>query len=251
MNKKNNLKNNRGMLTLIIRAVVIYLLVLFVFRLMGKRQLGQMQPFELVLTLVIADLATIPMTETSIPILHGVIPLITLVVVHFFLTFFSKKNAKVGNFINGKPIILINPNGVEYEALENLDLSIEDVFEAIRSAGYFNLEEIQYAIMETNGTVNVLPKSQFAPVTNKDLELEPESASLPLTLVSEGNILQENLTLAGFDEKDVMEIARRAKIEKIKDILVLTINQSGSVYIQENKKPYKILQAEFKGGQFS
>lgn len=129
------------MLTLIIRATLIYLLVLLVFRIMGKRQIGQMQPFELVLTLIIADLATIPMTEASIPILHGIVPLITLVVVHYFLTLFSKKSVKINSILNGKPILIINPNGIDYKALQELDITIDDLFEAIRESGYFNLEE--------------------------------------------------------------------------------------------------------------
>ena len=135
------------MLTLIIRAIIVYLLVLLVFRLMGKRQIGQMQPFELVLTLVIADLATIPMAESAIPTLNGVVPLITLVVVHFFLTFFSKKSPKVASLISGKPMIIIDPNGISYETIEKLNITVEDIFETIRGQGYFRLEEVQYAIM--------------------------------------------------------------------------------------------------------
>ena len=135
------------MLTIIVRAILIYILVLFVFRLMGKRQIGQMQPFELVLTLIIADLATIPMAESSVPVLHGVIPLLTLVVVHYFLTLISKNSVKFGNFISGKPVIVINPKGIDEKALHSLNITVDDLFEAIRGAGYFNLEEVQYAIM--------------------------------------------------------------------------------------------------------
>ena len=226
------------MLTIIVRAIVIYILVLFVFRLMGKRQIGQMQPFELVLTLIIADLATIPMAELSVPVLHGIVPLLTLVVVHYFLTLISRNSTKFSNFISGKPVIVINPKGIDEKALHNLNITIDDLFEAIRGAGYFNLEEIQYAIMETNGTVNVLPKSDFSPVVNKDLKLKLEENSIPVTLVSEGKILKNNVNLAGVDKNFIEKFMKKAGIEKISKILVLTLNKSGTVYIQEKNKEF-------------
>lgn len=227
------------MLTIIIRALVIYILVLFVFRLMGKRQIGQMQPFELVLTLIIADLATIPMAELSVPVLHGIVPLLTLVVAHYFLTLISKSSVKFGYFISGKPVIVINPDGIDEKALHSLNITIDDLFEAIRGAGYFNLEEVQYAIMETNGTVNVLPKADFSPVVNKDLKLKIEETSIPVTLVSEGTVMKDNLNLAGVDENFIKKFMQKAGIDKISKILVLTLNNTGTVYIQEKNKPFK------------
>ena len=227
------------MLTIIVRAIVIYILVLFVFRLMGKRQIGQMQPFELVLTLIIADLATIPMAELSVPVLHGIVPLLTLVVVHYFLTLISRNSTKFSNFISGKPVIVINPKGIDEKALRSLNITVDDLFEAIRGTGYFNLEEVQYAIMETNGTVNVLPKSDFSPVVNKDLKLKLEENSIPVTLVSEGKILKNNVNLAGVDKNFIEKFMKKAGIEKISKILVLTLNKSGTVYIQEKNKEFK------------
>lgn len=227
------------MLTIIVRAILIYILVLFVFRLMGKRQIGQMQPFELVLTLIIADLATIPMAESSVPVLHGVIPLLTLVVVHYFLTLISKNSVKFGNFISGKPVIVINPKGIDEKALHSLNITVDDLFEAIRGAGYFNLEEVQYAIMETNGTVNVLPKAEFSPVVNKDLKLKIEETSIPVTLVSEGKLMKNNINLAGVDLLFIEKFMKKAGIDKISKVLVLTLNKSGIVYIQEKNKEFK------------
>lgn len=232
------------MLTLIIRAIIVYLLVLLVFRIMGKRQLGQMQPFELVLTLVIADLATIPMAESSIPTLNGVVPLITLVVVHFLLTLFSKKSPKVANIISGKPVIIIDPNGINFDAIEKLNITVDDIFEAIRSQGYFKLEDVRYAIMETNGTVNVLPKASIAPATAKDLNLKPEETFLPVTIISEGNLLGENLPLVNITETFVEDILKKQNIESKKNVLALTIDKMGECYLQEKDKAYKTFQVE-------
>lgn len=212
------------------------------YRLMGKRQLGQMQPFELVLTLIIADLATIPMAEVSVPVLHGIVPLLTLVILHFVLTFLSKISNKFASFLSGKPVIVINPDGIDYKALKNLNISVDDVFEAIRGYGYFKIEQIQYAIMETNGKMSVLPKSQYAPVTVEDMQLETEKSAIPINIINEGKIVKDNLPIADINETDVKNILERAKIKKVKDVLILTVDKNGAVYIQKFNEKYQTMQ---------
>ena len=196
-----------------------------------------MQPFELVLTLIIADLATIPMAEMSVPLLHGVVPLFTLVFLHFILTIISKKSIKFNRLISGKPIIVINPDGIDYDALRQLNISVDDVFGAIRAKGYFSLEQIQFAVMETNGTINVMPKSDYSPVCNQDMNIQAEEQTLPITLVSEGSIMKENLLLANVDEKYVKQLLKKAKISSIKNCIVLSIADK-KVYAQEKNKKF-------------
>lgn len=223
------------MLTIIIRSIIIYLIVLLVFRLMGKRQLGQMQPFELVLTLIIADLATIPMAEVAVPVLHGIVPLLTLVVLHFVLTLISRNSQKFSKIISGKPVIIINPKGIDYNAMKKLNLSTDDLFAALRECGYFNISQIQYAIMETNGKVSVMPKAEFSPATNGDLNNNVQDGYLPIVLVSEGKIIKENIALAGFSEEKVMKLIKENSNKKevrLKDVLLLTVDQTGQEYIQ-------------------
>ena len=222
------------MLTIIIRSILIYLIVLLVFRLMGKRQLGQMQPFELVLTLIIADLATIPMAEVSVPVLHGVVPLLTLVVLHFLLTLISRSSQQFSKIISGKPVILVNPKGIDYQAMKKLNLSTDDIFAALRECGYFSLSQIQYAIMETNGKVSVMPKADYAPVTNGDLNTKVEDSFIPIVLICEGKLMKENIELAGINEDEIQKIISQnsSKSKKIKDVLLLTIDKTGQTYLQ-------------------
>lgn len=223
------------MLTIVLRSIIIYLIVLIIFRLMGKRQLGQMQPFELVLTLIIADLATIPMAEVGVPVLHGIIPLFTLVVLHFILTLISRCSVTFSKIISGKPVIVINPKGIDYKALKKLNLSTDDLFEALRGCGYFSLIQIQYAIMETNGKVSVMPKAEFAPVTNGDLKVESEESFLPIVLISEGKLMKDNVALSGLNEKEIICILQKNSQKhkaSIKDTLLLTIDKSGQGYLQ-------------------
>lgn len=232
------------MLTIVVRAVIIYLLVLFLYRIMGKRQLGEMQPFELVLTLIIADLATIPMAEVSVPVLHGIVPVLTLVVLHFILTFLSSVSNKFASFLSGKPVIVINPDGIDAKALKNLNISVDDVFEAIRGCGFFSVEQIQYAIMETNGKMSVLPKSDYAPVTVQDMKLQVEKSVLPINVINEGKLLKDNLKIAKIDELKVKEILEKAKVKKVKDVLIMTVDKQGGVYIQEYGQKYQTLETE-------
>lgn len=236
------------MLTLAIRSIIIYTVVITVFRLMGKRQIGQMQPFELVLTLIIADLATIPMGESAIPMLHGLVSLLTLVVAHYILTVLTKNSEFFNKVISGKPFIIINPNGVDYENLKKLNLSLDDVFESIRGCGYFSLEEVEYAIVETNGLVNVLAKKDFSPITIGDVSNQSDSLKLnpaqekkiPVTLISEGKLNNENMTLLGYNKKNIDNIFKIVGAKKIKEILILTIDANGKIYFQLKNSNYKI-----------
>lgn len=221
------------MLTIILRSIIIYLIVLFVFRIMGKRQLGQMQPFELVLTLIIADLATIPMAEISVPVLHGIVPLFTLVILHFLLTLLTRLSTTLSAVVSGKPVILINPRGIDYKAMKKLSISIDDIFEAMRGIGYFSLEQVEYAIMETNGKISILPKAELAPATNQSVGAQVEKAVIPINIISEGKILKENLALANIDEAFVEKFLKtNIGKAKIKDVLVMTLDDNGAVYLQ-------------------
>ena len=247
------------MFTLLIRAILVYLLVLVVFRLMGKRQLGQMQPFELVLTLIIADLATIPMAESAVPVLHGIVPLLTLVCVHFLLTLLTRKSDVLNRVISGKPVIVINPDGIDYEALQKLNISLDDLFEAIRGCNYFSMDEIQYAIVETNGTVNVLPKKDSSPLTNEDLcsasgIIENEKISfiasdtkttIPVTLISEGSVMKNNLKIAGVDEMFIDWVLNKTKTKKVKDILILSLDGNGKIFFQTKKGKAQVFQSDY------
>ena len=233
------------MLTIIIRSIIIYLIVLLVFRLMGKRQLGQMQPFELVLTLIIADLATIPMAEVSVPVLHGVVPLLTLVVLHFILTLISRSSHFFSKIISGKPVIIVNPKGIDYKAMKKLNLSTDDIFEALRGAGYFNISQVQYAIMETNGKVSVMPKAEYAPLTNGDLKTNADESFLPIVLVSEGKMIKENVELANISQGEIENIINKnSKGTSVKDVLLLTLDRTGEGYLQLKKGEGKTITAK-------
>lgn len=233
--------------TLIFRSIIIYILVLILLRLMGKRQLGEMQPFELVIMLIFADLATIPMAETALPLIHGIIPILTLAVLHYLLSFLSRKSLFLRKIINGKPQIVISPNGIEYSTLKQLDLNINDLIEGIRGCGYFNLEEILYAIIQTNGTITVLPRGAYAPLTANDIKLEKEKASLPIIVFAEGKFIHENMNIAKIDEGFLNTKIENAGFKKLTEILLITLNTQGKMYIQPKNGSFVTIETEYKG----
>ena len=235
--------------TLICRSLILYILILFLVRLMGKRQLGEMQPFELVITLIIADLATIPMAETALPLLQGIIPLLTLVCIHYLICMLSRKSLTFRKLFNGKPIILLDPNGINYENLKKVNMNFNDLMEGIHTAGYFNLEELLYVILQTNGSMTVVNRSAFSPVTANDLQIKKENASLPIILITKGKIMKENMRLAKIDEKFIKANLDKAGIKNIKDVIILTLDNNGKIYIQEKNNPFKSFDTNYNKGR--
>jgi len=237
------------MLTLLIRGVIIYVIIFLIFRLMGKRQLGQLQPFEFIVTLIIADLATIPMSEINVPLLHGVVPLVTIALIHFLIGLLSRKSIKLRHLFNGKPIIVVSPNGVEYEALRQLNMDFNDLTEALREINIFSFDEVQYAIIETNGKLTVLPNANNAPLNATDLKIEKDESALPIMLICDGRQIKENLQIAKIDEKFLIEQIKKAGAFKVKDVMIATIDNNGKMYVQARNKKFVTLNIKhFKGG---
>lgn len=217
---------------------------------MGKRQIGEMQPFELVITLVIADLATIPMAETALPLIQGVIPLFTLVCIHYLICLLSRKSVTFRRLFSGKPIILLDSDGINYENMRKVNMNFNDLLEGLHSAGYFNLEELLYVILQTNGTMTVVNRAPYAPLTAEDLQIKKEQATLPMIIVSKGKIMNENLKIANIDEQFLLKNIEKAGIKSLKDILILTFDNNGKIYVQPRKGKFQTIQTEYQGGNW-
>ena len=236
--------------TLICRSLILYGIILFLIRIMGKRQIGEMQPFELVITLIIADLATIPMAETQLPLIQGIIPLLTLVCLHYFICLLSRKSVIFRKIFSGKPIILVDPNGINFDNLRRVNMNFNDLTEGIHNAGYFNLDELLYVILQTNGTMAIINRAPYTPLTAVDLQIKKEEATLPIILVTKGKLLQENLNIAGVDENFILQEISKVGIKNIKDIMILTINNIGKIYVQPKTGKFKTIESNFKGGNW-
>jgi uncharacterized membrane protein YcaP (DUF421 family) len=230
------------MLVLFIRVQIIYFVVLLFLRIMGKRQIGEMQPYELVITLIIADLATVPMSDANIPLLNGILPLAILVILHYSITMLTRKSILLRKIISGQPVILISPEGINYKELKKLNMNLHDLQESLRQCNYFDLEQVRYAIIETNGKMSVIPNAQYAPATAKDVNAQNDDPELPTLIVSDGKIMKDNILRLNLDENKISQLFKQLKIYKVKDIIIMSLNSSGKLYYQLKNQTYKVIQ---------
>ncbi len=226
------------MLIVFVRATVIYLFLLVAMRLMGKKQLGELQPFEFAISLIMAELACIPMSDTTVPVVYGLIPIFTLFIVQFFLTKIIKHSVKARRLINGKPVIVINPNGIDFEAINMLDLTVNDLLEAIRCKNYLSPNEIEYAIFETNGEVSIVPKAANTPVTASIINAQLPAPQLPYTVVCEGRKMGDNINKGNIDESKIDTLLSENNL-KLKDVLLMTVTGGDDYYLQPMHGTYK------------
>lgn len=216
------------MLIIFIRTTIIFLTLMLVMRLMGKRQIGEMQPFEFIITLIIADLACIPMADVSIPLVYGIVAILALFVLHQLMFMIEKIGEPVKKVISGKPSIVINKNGVDLKELKKNALDVEDLIESMRGMGYFSLDDLDYAIFEANGKLSALEKEGY-------LEAKP---ALPVLVVSDGKAKKDNLKKAGLDEEFLNSFLKE-RDGTLKTTEVLTVDNNGKVYYKQKNKPYE------------
>ncbi len=216
----------------IIRTIIMYIVVLFAVRFMGKRQVGQMQPYEFVITLIIAEMGIISMENNDVPMIDSFIPIVTLLLLQFSISYFSLKSQRFHQFVSGKPEILIRNGKIEEKVLKDTLISINDLMERLRIDGYFDIKGIQYAILETSGEISIIPKSDEKPITLKDLKINAAQEKIPITLVIDGKIQKENLKKAGYNETWLYQNLGIRSDKKLKTILFAELDGDGNFYCQ-------------------
>ncbi len=224
------------MLITFFRSIILYMIVLIVMRFMGKREIGQLQPFELAISIMIADLATIPMSEIGIPIFNGIIPILGLLLMHITISLINLKSIKAREIICGKPRILIYRGKIDEKALKKERFTINELQERLRGNNVFNLADVEYAILETSGEVTIIQKPGKRNVIPEDLNIEPEYEGIPYDLVIDGKIMEKNLKAIGKDEKWLEKQVEKFHMRP-KDALVVTIDGKNQIFCQrkENK----------------
>lgn len=220
------------MLVLVIRTFFLYFTIIFIMRMMGKKQIGQLEPFELVIALMISDLATFPMEDIRIPILHAIIPIITLLFLQVASSYIELKSEKARRVLTGNPSILIRNGKIDVAELRYQRFNIDDLLEELRLKGYFNLSDIQYAILETSGALSILPKTGISNATKDDLNITITQESLPITLVMDGNINYKNLELLEKNETWLKSILEKHKIDHAKDLFIGMLDSKNKFYYQ-------------------
>ena len=223
------------MLITFFRAIVLYLIVLVVMRLMGKREIGQLQPFELAISIMIADLASIPMTEIGIPIFNGIVPILGLLVMHLILSLIHLKSLKERESICGKPSILIYRGKINEKELKKERFTINELEERLRGNNVVNLGDVEYAILETSGQVTVIQKPEKRNTIPEDFNIVPEYEGIPYDLVVDGKVMNKNLKAIGKNYNWLKKQVEKFDI-KPEEALVVTIDGKGQIFCQKKEE---------------
>ena len=222
------------MLITFIRAMILYIVVLIVMRLMGKREIGQLQPFELAIAIMIADLAAVPMSELGIPLTNGIIPILALLVIYMIISVLNMKSIKFRKVISGQPSLLIYRGRIDEKVLKKERITVNELQERLRVDNIFNLSDVEYAILETNGEVTVIQKPEKRNVIVEDLNISPEYEGIPYDLVVDGKIMEENLKSIGRD-RIWLEKQLKKFDAKPSNTLIATIDGKGDFFCQKKE----------------
>ncbi|MHB8158540.1 MAG: DUF421 domain-containing protein [Desulfocucumaceae bacterium] len=220
----------------IIRALILFTAVVIALRLMGKRQIGQLQPFELVIIIMISELAAIPMGNTGIPLARGLVPILTLLVAQVFLSYISLKSERAREVICGIPSVLIENGKIVEGELKRLRYNINDLMEQLRLKNIPNIADVEYAILETSGQLSVIPKSQKRPVIPEDMNLPTRYEGLPATLIIDGYLFEKNLNRINLNEEWLRAEFLKFNVHNLKDVLFASIDTEGKLFFQEKSK---------------
>lgn len=223
------------MIIAFIRAVMLYAVVIFMIRLMGKRQIGELQPSELVITILISEVASLPMQDNSIPVFNALIALIVLVSFEIIFSALSLKFHKLRNIMQGHPVIVIRNGQIDQNALKELRLTVNDLISALRQRDVFDITEISYAVFETNGKISILLKPQNKPLTPEDMKMNPEDKGMPFAVICDGDFSEKSAKEANITKEETERILCK-KNKKLQNILLMTVNKSKKYNIIEREK---------------
>lgn len=214
----------------LIRAAILYIIVIFLIRLMGKRQIGELQPSELVVTILVSEIASIPMQDNSIPILNSVVALFALVAFEVISSALGMKNNKIRSYMQGHPVIVIRNGIIDYKALKKLRMTVNDLVSALRQKDVFDVSQVSYAIFETNGKISVLLKAEYRNSTASDVKTYPRDKGMPFAVICDGEIIEDVVKESGYDLSKIKKFALMNKIP-VEKILVMSVDSDGIAYI--------------------
>ena len=227
-----------------IRASILFVAAVLAVRVMGKREIGQLQPFELVIAIMIADLATTPMAEIGVPLLYGIVPLLALVILHEIIAAISLKSQKFRVLMSGSPVVLMKNGVLQEEEMRRMSFSITELLEEMREQGYLNPAEVGTAIMETGGKISVFPKASYRAVTPEDMGLNAGIDGIPLMLILDGRLQRGNLQTGKLTETWLLNRLKAAKVNAFSEVFLCSLDTKGVLLVQpKNKDAVHFVQA--------
>ncbi len=223
-------KHNSGdfMLISFLRAIILYIAVLIVMRLLGKRQIGELQPAELVVTILLSEILVIPMQDTSLALIDTVIPVLLLVGFEIIISVICLKSIRFRSLLQGNSLIVIRNGILDQNQLKRLRFTTDDLLEALRKKDVFDISTVQYAVVETDGTLSVMLKAEYEPVKIKDTNITAEENAFPSVVISDGKIIQSDFKECGMNYPKLQKIMKKNKI-KVKEVMLMTLDKKGKI----------------------
>lgn len=218
------------MLVTILRTAILYVFVILGLRIMGKRQIGDMQPNELVITILISEIAAIPIQDINQPVVNGIIAIFMLVVLEILISFLSMKSVKARQVINGKSAVIVKDGQLDQKLMKRMRVTVADLMEVLRIQNVFHIDQVAYAILETNGQLSVLLKPEYQTATAADLDKHPADDGIPALVINDGRLLREGLALSGASEEAVEQILKSQRLT-YKQVFLMTMDKTGKHYI--------------------
>lgn len=223
------------MFIVFIRAVILYCVLILTVRLMGKRQIGELQPAELAVTILISNIATLPVEDSSMPLVKGLVPIITLGCLDVIMSYLGMFHGRVRTFMSGRPVTVISDGKIIRKNMNDLRFTVDDLFEAMHAQNIFDLSEIQYAVVETTGKVSFYQKYENRTTTNKDFNINKKSTDPPMLVIEDGVILSDNLSEMNMTEIELQNILSQKNL-RAKDIYILSLERSKSINVLVTKE---------------
>lgn len=224
------------MIVILIRTIILYAFVLLIVRIMGKSELAELEPFQLVVTLMIAELAALPMEDTDVSLMNGITALVTLLLIQVLISYIALKSKRARTILCGKPSVIINKGKIDEKEMKKLRMNINDLLEQVRTKDYPSIEEIEYAILETNGDLSIIPKPENRPLTRKDINLTPTIDHMSLPLIMDGELNKDSLKTLNLTEDWLKDQLAHSCISDYSDILFCYIDESGKLHIHRKDK---------------
>ena len=218
------------MVTAFVRTILLYFIIMLGLRLMGKRQIGELEPTELVLTMLISDLAAVPMQDFGIPLLNGVVPIVTLLALSMLLSYGCMRSIRLRRLVCGSPTTLIKDGQLQQAAMRANRFTLDELTQELRNQGILDIASVEYAILETNGQLNIVLYPAEQPVTAKQLHLNPDDDGYFSILISDGQVLSNNLAQTGHDMRWLERELKQRHASGPEDVYLMMVNDAGSIY---------------------
>lgn len=213
-----------------LRAIIIYIFVIMAVRVMGKRQVGELKPHELVITILVSSVASIPLEDNAMPLANCLVPILLFISMEIIMSVLSMKSLWFRNLLQGRPIFIIRKGKLDQKKLREMRFTIDDVVDALRQKDIFDLNEVEDAVIETNGSISVLPKAKYKPLTPDDANLTVSEKGMPITIVMDGKPVNEYFNEYKIKDSEIELVLKNINCD-VKKIMLLTIDDEGNTYL--------------------